>query len=230
MRSLLQRPPPFPGEHPRSYSNCCEGHCADWLLPSALLSLRETGVGASCPSEFPRLCRRDGTCLLADQWSTLVSAALAPCSSRNRHRSRRRWPPSSSPSPQSEAAECAELQVRAQGERLQPPRAEPSRSCCAACTRSRVIRQTKARSGSFHGAAAVGHIEVVRCARFCSGRARTSACCRRRATRWPSTGRAAGPAGCSPCFRCRGGCSRCGSAFGARASTRCAGCSCSLSV
>ena len=78
-----------------------------------------------CPSEFPRLCSSGRHLPARTPWSPLVSAALAPCSSRNRHRSRRRWPPSSSPSPQSEAAECAELQVRAQGERLQPRRAEP---------------------------------------------------------------------------------------------------------
>ena len=35
-------------------------------------------------------------------------------------------------------------------------RCAPSRSRCAACTRSRVTVQTKARSGSFHGATAVG--------------------------------------------------------------------------
>ena len=35
-------------------------------------------------------------------------------------------------------------------------RGAPSRSRCAVCTRSRVTVQTKARSGSFHGAAAVG--------------------------------------------------------------------------
>lgn len=36
-------------------------------------------------------------------WSPLVSAALAPCTCWDRQRSRRRWPLSSSPSPQSEA-------------------------------------------------------------------------------------------------------------------------------
>ena len=76
-------------------------------------------------AQFPRLCSSGRHLPARTPWSPLVSAALAPCSSRNRHRSRRRWPPSSSPSPQSEAAECAELQVRAQGERLQPRRAEP---------------------------------------------------------------------------------------------------------
>ena len=80
---------------------------------------------SSCPSEFPRRCSSGRHLPARTPWSPLVSAALAPCSSRNRHRSRRRWPPSSSPTPQSEAAECAELQVRAQGERLQPRRAEP---------------------------------------------------------------------------------------------------------
>ena len=127
------------------------------------LYLRRSGPLGSNPrsvnetrtdSEFPRLCssgrhlpaRTHGLLSSQRHWRHArvgIGNALVGGGLRHHHRRRRVKRLSV------QSCKCAR---KASG----CSRGAPSRSRCAACTRSRVTVQTKARSGSFHGATAVG--------------------------------------------------------------------------